>query len=107
VGWLVCVAGPDRGKDFRIKMEKNFIGRSPAMDICLSDAAVSREKHAAVVFDPKKRTFWLLPGDSQGLVYVNDELVHSPSTLKQHDKIELGETKLLFVPYPLEEFPWE
>jgi hypothetical protein len=28
VGWLVCVKGPDRGRDYRIRSEKNFIGRS-------------------------------------------------------------------------------
>src|SRR5262249_26846325 len=28
VGWLVCVEGPDKGRDFRIHSEKNFIGRS-------------------------------------------------------------------------------
>src|SRR5881394_738435 len=24
VGWLVCVEGPDRGRDFRLHAEKNF-----------------------------------------------------------------------------------
>src|SRR5947209_1623897 len=33
VGWLVCIEGPNRGQDYRIHMEKNFIGRSSAMDI--------------------------------------------------------------------------
>src|SRR5690242_13732720 len=28
VGWLVCVEGPDRGKDYRLHSEKNFVGRS-------------------------------------------------------------------------------
>ena len=48
VGWLVCVEGPDKGRDFRIHSEKNFIGRSPAMDIAVTgDESVSREKHAS------------------------------------------------------------
>ena len=54
VGWLVCLAGPDRGKDFRLHAEKNFIGRAPNMDVCVAgDETVSRERHAMVIFDPK------------------------------------------------------
>ena len=37
-GWLVCVEGPDKGRDFRIKTERNFIGRSTSMDIVISGA---------------------------------------------------------------------
>ena len=33
VGWLVCIEGPSKGKDYRMIAEKNFIGRSPEMDI--------------------------------------------------------------------------
>jgi hypothetical protein len=31
VGWLVCIAGPDQGRDYRIHGERNFIGRAPAL----------------------------------------------------------------------------
>ena len=27
VGWLVCIAGPDKGRDYRIHSERNFLGR--------------------------------------------------------------------------------
>jgi hypothetical protein len=107
VGWLVCLEGPDHGRDYRIHSEKNFVGRSPTMDVCISgDEAISREKHATITFEPKKQVFWLVPGDSSGLVYLNGEVVYTPAQLKDRDVIELGKTKLVLVPFVNEGFRW-
>ncbi len=108
VGWLVCVEGPDKGKDFRIRNERNFIGRSDKMDICIAgDEAISRENHAIVSFSPKKRQFRVYPGESRGLVYLNDEEVITADELKPYDVIELGKTKLMFIPFCGERFVWD
>ena len=32
-GWIVCVKGPRRGKDYRVMDGKNFVGRADDMDI--------------------------------------------------------------------------
>ena len=41
-GWLVCISGADIGRDYRIKTERNFVGRSANMDIMINgDAYVS------------------------------------------------------------------
>ncbi|AFL74006.1 FHA domain-containing protein [Thiocystis violascens] len=107
VGWLVCVAGPERGRDYRLHTERNFIGRSPTMDVAITgDATISRENHAIVSYNPKRHTFRLAPGDSRGLVYLNEEEVIAPVELAPYDLIELGETKLLFVPFCGERFVW-
>jgi hypothetical protein len=107
VGWLVCLAGPDRGRDFRLHAEKNFIGRSPAMDVCVAgDDAVSRERHALVIFDPKKQVFWAVPGDSSGLVYLNGDIVHAPTQMQQEDVLEVGRTKLVLIPFCGEKYNW-
>jgi hypothetical protein len=108
VGWLVCIEGADRGRDYRLHGEKNFVGRAPAMDVCIAgDEAISREKHAAVSFEPKKRMFWLLPGESSGLVYLNEEVVNTPTQIKSRDVIEIGRTKLVFFPFCDEQFNWD
>lgn len=108
VGWLVCIDGPDKGKDFRIRSERNFIGRSEKMDICIaSDDAISRDNHAIVSYSPKKRLFRIYPGDSRGLVYLNDEEVIMADELKRYDVIELGKTKLMFIPFCSDNFEWE
>ena len=68
-GWLVAISGPEKGNDFKITAERNFIGRSDKMDIVIAgDKAVSRENHAAVSYSPKNHNFRLYPGDSKGLV---------------------------------------
>jgi hypothetical protein len=108
VGWLVCLDGPDRGRDYRIRAEKNFIGRDPSMDICLAgDDSISRQKHATVAFEPKKGTFWLIPGEASGLVYLNGEVLYAPAQLKERDIVELGKTKLVLVPFVNDGFHWE
>lgn len=107
VGWLVAIEGPDRGKDFRIRAERNFIGRSPGMDIIVNDDAVSRENHATISFNPTKHTFKLQPGQSRGLIYLNGEEVAAPENLSKGDKIKIGTTELLFVPFVDEFHTWK
>jgi len=106
-GWLVCLEGPDRGKDYRLRMEKNFIGRAPNMDVVLDgDSTVSREKHAIVIFDPRKKVFWALPGEASGLVYLNGDIVNSPAQMKAHDILEVGQTKLALIPFCGDRYSW-
>jgi hypothetical protein len=107
VGWLVCLAGPDRGRDFRLHAEKNFIGRSPLMDVCVAgDEMVSRDRHALVIFDPKKQIFWAIPGDAAGLVYLNGDIVNSPTQMQPDDTLEVGQTKLVLIPFCGEKYSW-
>jgi Inner membrane component of T3SS, cytoplasmic domain len=108
VGWLVCVSGADRGRDFRIRSERNFIGRGQSMDIAIGgDDTISRENHAVVSFNPRSRQFKLHPGESRGLIYLNGDEVDGPVALKAGDHIELGQTKLMLVPLCSDGFSWE
>ncbi|MCL2593206.1 MAG: FHA domain-containing protein [Defluviitaleaceae bacterium] len=107
-GWLVCIDGPSKGRDYKILTEKNFLGRADGMDIqILGDNYIAKRNHAVFVYDPKKRKTLLLPGDSQGLVYVNEEAVYSPIELAPYDSIELGKSKFLFIPLCGENFEWQ
>ncbi len=108
VGWLVCVKGADRGQDYRIRSERNFIGRSKEMDICIAgDSGISRERHAIISYNPLKNAFRIAPGESSGLVYLNGEDVETPAELKPYDRIQLGETEMVFIPFCGETFQWE
>lgn len=108
VGWLVCIGGPERGGDYRLHSERNFIGRGEAMDVRIGgDKTISRENHVSVSFDPKKDSFRLLPGEGRGIVYLNGDELVSPTMLNAGDRIELGETVLLFVPLCGPGFRWE
>lgn len=106
-GWLVCIDGPSKGKDYRLHSAKNLIGRSEKMDVCLTgDDTVSRDVHAIVSYEPRKGVFRIYQGESKGLVYLNGEEVINPVELKAYDCIEVGKTKLLFIPFCGENFKW-
>jgi len=108
VGWLVCIEGKHTGTSFCIQAGKNTIGRSSSNTVVLSrDNSVSREKHAIVVYEPKKRNFFIQPGDSSGLTYLNDEYITESTKLSERDIIETGSSKLMFVPLCSENFSWE
>lgn len=108
VGWLVCIEGSHIGNSFCIAAGKNSLGRGSSNSIILNrDNSVSREKHAILVYEPKKRNFYIQPGDSSGLTYLNDEYITESKKLADRDIIEIGNTKLLFVPLCDEKFSWE
>ena len=49
----------------------------------------------------------MLPGDSNGIVYLNGEAVYVPKDLKEYDVIEMGESQFLLIPFCGEHFSWE
>jgi hypothetical protein len=108
VGWLVCIEGAQRGKDYKIHAEKNFIGRSEEMHIHISgDNAISRRNHAIISYNPLERNFFLIPGDGVGIVYHNNEAVYSPLELNAYDVIQMGKSKFIFIPLCGIHFDWE
>lgn len=107
-GWLACIDGPRQGMSFTLHSGKNFIGRSDDMDVRLpGDDAVARSNHAVIAYDPKNRTFMLLPGSSEGLVYLNGEAVYEARRLTDMGLIKLGRTSLLFRPLCGDNFNWQ
>ena len=107
VGWLVCLKGRWIGQEFKLVTGRNSIGRSESNSICLSnEGSVSREKHAWIVYEPRKRQFFIQPGESSGLTYVNDDTVLEPKQLSSRDILEFGDTKFIFIPLCGETFSW-
>ena len=107
VGWLACIDGLERGRDWRLVSGRNAIGRGEGMAVRLAgDAAVSRDRHAVISFDPRRAGFTLAPGEGAGLVYRNGQEVLLPVPLTAYDRIELGGSTLVFVPLVGEQFAW-
>lgn len=109
VGWLVCISGIVKGKSFELHAGKNYMGRSngvKAQNIVIPDPSVSREHHGVVIYDPKSGEFLVNGGDAQGLLYLNDGLVTGTKTLTPYDRLALGDSELLFVPFCCEKFSW-
>lgn len=108
VGWLVCIKGEDEGTSFPLKLGRNFIGRGADMDVVLkNDKAVSRKKHAIVLYEPRTKSFIAQPGESRELVYLNDEVVLASERLRPYDILAVGNSELSFVPFCGPKFSWE
>ncbi len=99
VGWLVCIEGPEKGRDYRITTGKNNVGRSWKMDISIAkDPQVLRADHACVIYDAQENSFRLVPnGEAESLL--NGERVAENVWLKENDRIRFGESEFVFVPY--------
>jgi len=106
VGWLVCIDGPEKGRDYRIYTGRNFVGRSTDMDICVAeDNRMSRDRHFSIVFDPRSHGFYLMPGESEG-VNVNGESLMGKYKLSNDDIIECGSSKFCFIGFSREGRDW-
>ena len=107
-GWLVAVSGPHFGESFPFPAGRSSLGRSADNDIVLAkDPSVSRSRHCFIVYEPKHRTFFVQPGEGSGLTYRNDDYITASTELAPRDILEIGGTKLLFVPLCGEDFDWE
>lgn len=108
VGWLVCVQGVHMGKSFQLYTGNCSIGRDSTNKITIDgDQTISASKHAFIIYEPKKRSFFVKPGESSGLVYVNGDSIFETIPLRAKDYIELGNSKFIFVPLCDESFSWE
>lgn len=108
VGWLVCIKGAMYGQSFPLHAGKNFVGRGVNMDVMIrGDRSVSRDKHAIIIFEPRKKEFIAQAGESRELFYLNDEVVLNMEKLKIHDVLTIGRTDLMFVPFCGEDISWD
>ncbi len=105
-GWLVCVKGAQRGRDFRLFPGFNRLGRHSVSDICLEDAQVAREGHCAVVYEPRRREFFLTPGKGTTTL-LNGKRLEMPERLEAGDSVGVGGSLLIFVPFCGKERAWE
>ncbi len=107
VGWLVCIEGKEKGRDYRVHADNNFIGRSDRMDICIrGDETISRENHAILSYDTVENTFFFSPGDGRAIVRVNGKAVFQTVELAPYDELTIGKTIVKFMPFCSKDFVW-
>lgn len=107
-GWLVCLEGSKRGVDFKIRAEKNTIGRGQENDINLDfDSTISKGVNAVIAYDNRNNKFYLYQNASKNNIYFNNQLLLMPVELKDYDVLEIGETKMIFRSLCNELFTWE
>ena len=107
-GWLVCVDGPDKGCSFEIHNENNYLGRSPSMDINIpNDKSISRDKPLVITYDNRLCKFFCGFLNGKSLIRLNDMPLLNTVELNKGDILEIGQTKLMFVPFCGDGFAWE
>jgi hypothetical protein len=109
VGWLVVVKGPGRGNAVRLGYGWNSIGRDASQRACLNfgDSQISRLTHAKLLYEPRSRKFSLTLGEGTNPTYVRGEVLLAPIEIKSGDRIQMGETELLFLALCGESFEWQ
>ena len=124
VGWLVAIDGPEgiKGRDYRLYSEGNPIGRDNHHRVAIKDDTISRDVHAVLTYDPRSEdsAYYIQPGGRHMVYrirYVQDpdggpaqmarEAVLTPTRLEAFDMVEIGKTKLLFVPLCNDRFRWQ
>jgi hypothetical protein len=112
VGWLVIITGPGAGRDFRLVPGPNTIGRDREMRVCLdfgadSDQTVSRRDHAVITYDIVDNVFFISDRTmSSNLPRLNGKGIRTTTNLKPADIIQVGDTRLMFVPLCGNSFQW-
>lgn len=108
VGWLICVKGPNRGKDYRLHSGTNFIGRGKQNDVCIeNDQSISNYHHVSVSYDEREKVFYITKGEVRNPTYLNGKALRSDADLVIYDRIEIGNSELMFVPLCTEQFNWQ
>ena len=107
VGWLVCIKGPDKGRDYRLHQGFNRVGRDYGNDVVLeNDRMVSRNSHCSVIYEDKTNYFYICPEEGT-ITYLKGEFLQEPVRLYSHDVIELGGSLLEFVAFCEGSRTWE
>jgi len=106
-GWLVCIKGINKGRAYIIKDGKNFIGSTSDMDIqIIGDAKIEKKNHAVLMYDSRQKQTMLLPTDSHGMVYWQEQAIFDPKILAPFDNIELGDSIFKYAPFCSADFDW-
>ena len=107
VGWVVAVEGPASGRDFRLRMGENWIGRGGDAELSVDSDSHSRSADFSCLFvDESDNRFEFRPGATSEPCYVNDQVAAASVPLTAGARIRLGETLLVVVPLVGDRFRW-
>ena len=105
-GWLVCIDGEAAGCSMEIYDGINAI-HPLAEGICIRQAWDNSDgKEAVIIYDKESGQFRIQAGFSGMMIYVNDSLVLQPVRLRDRDRISVGSSEYIFVPFCDDNFRW-
>lgn len=107
VGWLVCTKGAEYGKGLALHADNNFVGSAPDQDIQLADPKIS-SSHFSVGFDSENNVYFIfMQSGAHGIVSINGKLLKETTILQAGDKIQVGDTELVFIPLDQKFVKWD
>ncbi len=107
VAWLVCIEGSEKGKDYKLKDGRNFVGSNFDMDICiLGDEKIAKDNHFSISYNSKQRVFVISPGITGNIVYVDKKALYETKVLENFSLVEVSNTKLVFIQFCGDNFSW-
>jgi hypothetical protein len=108
-GWLVATEGPGKGAVLTVGIGNNGVGRGDGARVMIpfNDKEISRGQSFSVVYDPKHRRYYLLPGSGKTLVYFDEQPVLERLDLKSGMSFQVGQTTFRFIGLCDENFDWE
>lgn len=102
IGWMVCIEGPDKGVDFNLVNAPagNGIGANENMAVVIrGDKDVLDENHGIIRFDENCQKCFIVPGHGKRIIRLNNQVVFGPMYLKPYDRISIGASEYIFMPY--------
>lgn len=106
-GWMVCVKGAERGKDYRLHQGFNRVGRDPSMDVAvMGDLSIGRTAACAIVYDDKTNRFFVVPQPG-AKAYLNGSLIQGTEDMQSGDLLRVGESEFEFIAFCREGRVWE
>ena len=108
-GFLVVIDGPGQGAFVVIRQGVNSVGREADQAIALDfgDEMIASQNHCLVTFDRASVKYYLQQGGNSAPTQVNGVSVVAPALLNSGDRIQLGNTTLLFLPLCSDTFNWD
>ena len=106
VGWLVVIAGPERGKVLSLGYGVNDIGRGAGARLRLDfgDETIAHENQAAIIYTMRSRRFYL-QSVATG-TWLDGRMIQESVELKGGEMLQIGQARLRFVPLCGPDFDW-
>ncbi|MBL8259381.1 MAG: FHA domain-containing protein [Candidatus Competibacteraceae bacterium] len=106
VGWLAVISGPGRGQVLGLHYGVNDIGRGARARVRLDfgDPFIALDNQAAIIYTASSRRFYLQSIASE--TWLNERPAQDSVELTGGEVLQLGQTRLRFVPLCGSDFDW-
>lgn len=104
-GWIVCTAGADKGKDFRLYQGFNRIALQKRGVRIVLQTKESDEVAGAIVYDDNSNRFFVMPQQTE--ISLNGVFVTDAKEIQSGDEIAVAGEKFIFVAFCGEGRRWD